>query len=139
MEFNFIRDLKVGVKNVTLAFIVLDIGRPTATKEGLEVRTCKIADRTGCILFSAWNEIGAYLQPGDICRLTKGYVSLFRDIPTLSIAKGGELVKTGEFSFVFNESCNMSDPNQNQLAQGISTTNANKVELENSAYITKSD
>lgn len=112
MDFHSIKDLKVGVKNVNLSFIVLEVGRPSTTKEGHEIRTCRVADRSASINLSVWGEIGSYIQPGDICRLIKGYVSLWQSIPTLYMGKGGELVKTGEFLFIFNEALNMSDPAQ---------------------------
>lgn len=115
MEFFPIKDLKVGIKNVALTFIVLEKGRPSTTKEGHEIRTCRIADSTGTVHLSVWGESGSYIQPGDICRLTKGYVSLYKCVPTLYVGKGGELVKTGEFCFIFNETLNVSEqvvPNQ---------------------------
>lgn len=109
MELTHIRDLRAGAKNLNLAFIVLEIGRPCSTKEGHEIRTCKVADRSGSILLSVWGDIGTHIQCGDILRLNKGYVSLWKGIPTLYVGKGGELVKTGEFCFIFNEVNNMSD------------------------------
>ena len=48
-------------------------GRPNTTKDGHEVRTCKVADRSASINLSVWDEPGHYLQQGDICRLSKGY------------------------------------------------------------------
>ena len=39
-------------KDISLMFIVLDINRPTKTKEGHEVRTVKVADRSGSINLS---------------------------------------------------------------------------------------
>lgn len=104
-----IRDLKVGAKGININFIVLDVGRASVTKEGHEIRTCKIADRTACMHLSVWGEIGQYIQPGDILKLTKGYVSLWKGVPTLYVGKGGELVKTGEFCFIFNEAYNVSE------------------------------
>jgi hypothetical protein len=50
-------------------------GRPSTTKDGHEVRTCKIADKTGSVNLSVWDDNGTYIQPGDICRLSKGLVS----------------------------------------------------------------
>jgi len=49
-------------------------GKPTLTKDGHTVRTVKVADRTGAINMSVWDETGEQLQTGDICRITKGYV-----------------------------------------------------------------
>lgn len=47
-------------------------GRVTKTKDGHEVRTCKVADKTGSINISVWDDVGNLIQPGDIIRLTKG-------------------------------------------------------------------
>lgn len=96
-----VRELKHSMKNLTLTVIILEIGestgvstvnvfschhsflletkfvadfsgRPSMTKDGHEVRTCKVADKTGSINLSVWDEPGTHIQPGDICRLTKG-------------------------------------------------------------------
>lgn len=42
------------------------------TKDGHSVRTVRVADRTGAINMSVWDDIGDQLQTGDICRITKG-------------------------------------------------------------------
>jgi len=116
MEITPIKDCKTGARNLNLFFIVLEVSqRPTTTKEGIKTRTCKVADRTACIDLSVWGELESYIQPGDICRLTKGYVSVHKGKPTLYVGKGGELMKTGEFCLIFNESVNMSDPTVNQI------------------------
>lgn len=135
MDFTFIRDLKIGIKNVNLNVIVLEVGRPSTTKEGHEIRTCRVADRSACINLSVWGDIGNFIQPGDICRLTKGYVSLWKGVPTLYVGKGGELVKTGEFCFLFNESLNMSDLNQSQQQQAQPA----KPELDNPSALATAD
>lgn len=107
-----IKDLKPGATNFSLPqFIVLEVGaRPATTKDGIEIRTCKIADRTACINLSVWGELGQYIQPGDICRLTKGYVAVWKNTPTVYVGKGGELARTSDFTMIFNETLNMSDP-----------------------------
>lgn len=51
---------------------VFPLGRVTKTKDGHEVRTCKVADKTGSINISVWDDVGNLIQPGDIIRLTKG-------------------------------------------------------------------
>ncbi|KAK9410825.1 SOSS complex subunit B2 [Crotalus adamanteus] len=60
----FIKDIKPGLKNVNVVFIVLEIGRVTKTKDGHEVRACKVADKTGSITISVWDELGSLIQPG---------------------------------------------------------------------------
>ena len=47
-------------------------GKATHTKDGHNVRTCKVADKSGSINISVWDDIGDLLQPGDICKLTNG-------------------------------------------------------------------
>lgn len=114
MENNYIliKDMRPGLKNINTVFIVLEVGHPTLTKENREVRTFKVADQSACINASIWDEAGQLLIPGDIVRLTKGYVSLWRNCLTLYTSKGGDLQKIGEFCMVFNEQLNMSEPNQ---------------------------
>ncbi|XP_023027290.1 SOSS complex subunit B homolog [Leptinotarsa decemlineata] len=112
MDNNYIqiKDMRPGLKNVNAVFIVLEVGHPTVTKENREVRTFKVADQSACINASIWDEAGLLLIPGDIVRLTKGYVSLWRNCLTLYTSKGGDIQKIGEFCMVFNEQLNMSEP-----------------------------
>lgn len=113
MDNNYvqIKDMRPGLKNINAVFIVLEVGHPTLTKENREVRTFKVADQSACINASVWDEAGHLLVPGDIVRLTKGYLGIFRNCLTLYTAKGGDLQKIGEFCMVFNEQLNMSEPN----------------------------
>uniref|UniRef100_A0A674IIS3 SOSS complex subunit B2 n=1 Tax=Terrapene triunguis TaxID=2587831 RepID=A0A674IIS3_9SAUR len=115
--YHFIKDIKPGLKNLNVVFIVLEIGRVTKTKDGHEVRSCKVADKTGSITISVWDEIGSLIQPGDIIRLTKGYASLWKGCLTLYTGRGGELQKIGEFCMVYSEVPNFSEPNSDHLGQ----------------------
>uniref|UniRef100_G3MRE1 OB domain-containing protein n=1 Tax=Amblyomma maculatum TaxID=34609 RepID=G3MRE1_AMBMU len=117
MEPTTIRDLKPGMKNLSIVFIVLDIGRPNMTKEGHEVRTCRVADRSGSINVSVWDEPGTCIQQGDICKLTKGYASLWKGCLTLYTGKGGDIQKIGEFCLPFSETPFMSEPNPEFMQQ----------------------
>ncbi|KAM5280364.1 SOSS complex subunit B2 [Ctenodactylus gundi] len=113
----FIRDIKAGQKNLNVVFIVLEIGRVTKTKDGHEVRSCKVADKTGSITISVWDEIGGLIQPGDIIRLTRGYASMWKGCLTLYTGRGGELQKIGEFCMVYSEVPNFSEPNPDYRGQ----------------------
>lgn len=53
--------------------VTVTLGRVTKTKDGHEVRSCKVADKSGSIAISVWDEIGSLIQPGDIIKLTRGY------------------------------------------------------------------
>jgi ssDNA-binding replication factor A large subunit len=64
-QITLIKDLKTNLKNINLQVIVLDICKPTQTKDGNEVRSVRVADRTGTINLSVWNDYGALLKEGD--------------------------------------------------------------------------
>ncbi|KAH8321199.1 hypothetical protein KR059_001756 [Drosophila kikkawai] len=105
-----IKDIKPGLKNINVIFIVLEVGVATVTKENREVRNFKVGDPTACINVSIWDEPGKLIAPGDIIRLTKGYASIWRHCLTLYSGKNGEVFKIGEFCMIFNEGLNMSEP-----------------------------
>lgn len=50
------------------------------TKDGHEVRSCKVADRTGSVTISVWDEVGSLIQTGDIIRLNRGWQFIIDDI-----------------------------------------------------------
>lgn len=113
-----LKDVKPGSKNLNIVFIVLEIGRVTKTKDGHEVRSCKVADKSGSIAISVWDELGSLIQPGDIIKLTRGYASIWKGCLTLYTGRGGDLQKIGEFCMVYSEVPNFSEPNPELLAQG---------------------
>jgi len=41
-------------------------------KDGSRIRSCKVADKSGSINFSAWDDIGELVEPGEIFKLDKG-------------------------------------------------------------------
>lgn len=73
-----------------------------------QVFSFKVADQTGCIQCSIWDEPGKIIQPGDIIRLIKCYASLWRGSLTLYSGKNGEIQRVGDFCMIFNEQLNMS-------------------------------
>lgn len=134
MDNNYvqIKDMRPGLKNINVVFIVLEVGPVTLTKENREVRTFKVADGTACVNASIWDEAGQLLVAGDIVRLTKGYLNIWRNCLTLYTAKGGDLQKIGEFCMVFNEQHNVSEPNLfTQIPSGGGTPALNSMPLNN--------
>ncbi|XP_063705409.1 SOSS complex subunit B homolog [Culicoides brevitarsis] len=110
-----IKDIRPGLKNINVLFMVLEKKTMSLTKENREVWTFKVADSSAAINVSVWDEPGKLLQPGDIVRLTKGYASIWRQSLTLYSGKNSEILKIGEFCMIFNEQLNMSESNQNFL------------------------
>ncbi|EDV99224.1 SOSS complex subunit B homolog [Drosophila grimshawi] len=114
-----IKDIKPGLKNINVIFIVLEVGVATVTKENREVRNFKVGDPTASINVSIWDEPGKLITPGDIIRLTKGYASIWRHCLTLYSGKNGEVFKIGEFCMIFNEALNMSEPKRAEPSSAV--------------------
>lgn len=112
-----VKDLRPGMKNVTCVFIVIDRGSTHTIKDGSVVRKCRVADKTGSITFSLWNEQAEAVEAGDILRLVKGYASLWKGTLVLYSGKYGHLEKIGEFTMVFSEQPDMSDTSHDFLQQ----------------------
>lgn len=60
MEMTVIKDIRAGAKNINTTFIVLEVTASTKTKENREVFSFKVADATGCINCSIWDEPGMF-------------------------------------------------------------------------------
>jgi len=73
-----IAELKPGMKNLNCTFIVLQRGATTKTKDGNTVVQYLVADASGSIQASFWDEKAEALQPGDIFRIRGGCVPCFQ-------------------------------------------------------------
>ncbi|TPP63397.1 SOSS complex subunit B1 [Fasciola gigantica] len=113
----FLKDLKPNMKRVSCVFIVLELGPTTRTKDGNEVRTAKVADRTGTINLSVWNENSALIAPCDVLQLIQGNTTVRGGCLTLNVGRFGQLVKIGEFCFPFTETPDLSAFNEEWLAK----------------------
>ena len=71
-----IADMKPGMKNLNCTFIVLQRGATTKTKEGNTIIQYLVADSSGSIQASFWDEKAEALQLGDIFRMRGAYVFL---------------------------------------------------------------
>ena len=107
-RFVMIRDLEPNQKNINLHVIVLDVAKPTQTKDGHEVRTVRIADKTGSINLSVWNDYGAVLKEGDILRLNGCFTHIWKNSLQVKIGNKGQIIKQGDFMMVFSELPDMS-------------------------------
>lgn len=103
-----IKDLEPNQKNISLQVIVLEIAKPTQTKDGHEVRTVRIADKSGSINLSLWNEYGTVLKEGDIIRLNGCFTQIWKTSMQVKIGTKGQIIKCGDFMMVFSETPDMS-------------------------------
>lgn len=74
-QWTKIGDIRPYMKGVNVHFIVLEKVSVTKTKEDHTVNQYLVADPSGAIILSVWDEPGELLQSGDIIQLRQGYVS----------------------------------------------------------------
>jgi ssDNA-binding replication factor A large subunit len=86
-------------KNINLSFIVIKEVEVNKTKEGCLVRTYLVADESGSIEYSIWNE---ELNPGDIIRITNGYTTLFKNKNRLYNSKSTTVSRVSHFRKAFS-------------------------------------
>lgn len=55
--------------------------------------TVKVADESGAINLTLWDEAGEYLQPGDVCALRHGSTSVYKGVMSLNAGKNAEITK----------------------------------------------
>jgi hypothetical protein len=76
-QWTKVADIRPYMKGVNVHFIVLEKVSVTKTKEDHTVNQYLVADPSGAIILSVWDEPGELLQPGDIIQLRQGYVIIF--------------------------------------------------------------
>ena len=107
-RFLMIKDLEPNQKSISLYVIVIEVAKPTQTKDGHEIRTVRIADKSGSINLSVWNDHGAVLREGDILKLNGCFTQIWKNSLQVKIGNKGQIIKCGEFMMIFNETPDMS-------------------------------
>jgi replication factor A1 len=88
-----VADLREGMGNLALTARVLSVEtrQVQVSGEGKTVYSGVLADDTGKVQFSAWNDFG--LAAGDVLRIEGGYVKTWRGIPQLSFDERSQVAK----------------------------------------------
>lgn len=91
-----IKDLTDGQKKVDVEAKVVEIGTPREVKSRFKDETYKIADaviadETGSIKLSLWNEQIEKIHVGDNIKVTNGYVTTYKGEIQLNVGKFGAL------------------------------------------------
>eukprot|EP00735_Rhodelphis_limneticus_P013785 TRINITY_DN7739_c0_g1::TRINITY_DN7739_c0_g1_i1::g.8350::m.8350 TRINITY_DN7739_c0_g1::TRINITY_DN7739_c0_g1_i1::g.8350 ORF type:complete len:145 (-),score=-8.98,sp/Q66K94/SOSB1_XENTR/44.76/1e-23,tRNA_anti-codon/PF01336.20/0.069,ATP-synt_J/PF04911.7/0.092 TRINITY_DN7739_c0_g1_i1:341-775(-) len=107
-DFTQIFDLRPGQKSVNVRFIVLEKGEKKRTKDGHMVAEALVADHSGCVQMSLWDDLIDQISPSEIFKLMGGRAVLFKNSLMLSMSKTSVLQRVGEFTLVFKEDVNMS-------------------------------
>ena len=86
-------DLREGIGNVTVSGKILSIETRMINARGEEkqVWSGQLADETGKIQFSAWNDPG--VSEGDAVRIENGYIRSWKGIPQLNIGDRSKVDK----------------------------------------------
>lgn len=75
-----IAKLEPNQRQINLLVIVLRIqANPQKTREGHEIHSFKVADRTGSVTLNVWNTTGQLIAPGDILRLQNCITQVFKN------------------------------------------------------------
>ena len=109
-DWTKVRALRPGLKSVNLVVIVLEaVGSPIQTAQGSTVQTWLVADETGAVELTLYNEHASAFAEGAILRLLEGYSSLYRDVLRLYVGtSGGTLRQIGDFTMRYAPFPNLS-------------------------------
>lgn len=91
-----IKDLRNGMKRVEVTARVVDKGTPRQVMsrfkdETYTVADAMVADDTGSIKLTLWNEQIGQINPGDKIKIENGYVTSFKGEIQLNVGKYGKL------------------------------------------------
>ena len=93
MQINELRD---GMKRVNIEATVVEKGTPRQVmsrykEETLSVADAKVADESGSIKLTLWNEQIALVNVNDKIRVENGYITSYKGEIQLNIGKFGKL------------------------------------------------
>lgn len=110
-NFN-VKDMNENSKNVNATLKVIEIGevKDIQSKFGAK-RVCevKVADATGSILLSLWDDQIGKIAAGDTISVQNGYISVVRNSMRLNIGKYGKMLLSEETLSEVNTENNVSD------------------------------
>ncbi|MCE8423264.1 MAG: hypothetical protein J5U19_09605 [Candidatus Methanoperedens sp.] len=115
-NFN-VKDMTESSKNVNATLKVIEIGDVKDIKSQFgDKRVCevKVADATGCILLSLWDDQIGKIAAGDTISIQNGYISVVRNSMRLNIGKYGKMLLSEEALTDVNTELNMSDKHVEQ-------------------------
>lgn len=115
-NFN-VKDMTESSKNVNATLKVIEIGEVKDIKSQYgDKRVCevKVADGTGSILLSLWDDQIGKIAAGDSISIQNGYISVVRNSMRLNIGKYGKMLLSEEAVVDVNTELNMSDKHVDQ-------------------------
>eukprot|EP00457_Paulinella_chromatophora_P016610 gb/GEZN01017452.1/.p1 GENE.gb/GEZN01017452.1/~~gb/GEZN01017452.1/.p1 ORF type:complete len:159 (-),score=21.02 gb/GEZN01017452.1/:223-699(-) len=103
-----VKQLRPNMQAISCTFILIDKEKPVhVPRKNRWVSRALVADETGSIRLSLWNEFIDAFQPGDIINLHNGCTQVYQNQMMLYVGKG-KLQRIDEFCMLFSEKPNMS-------------------------------
>ncbi|MHA1973301.1 MAG: hypothetical protein ACTSW1_09920 [Candidatus Hodarchaeales archaeon] len=133
-KMTLIKDLKPSREEVNVIFhVISQISRRQINKgqnAPQEVATYKVADATGTINLTAWNETIQEITIGSTYELSKAHINVFNDHLQLAVGRNG-VIKASNAKFeTLNEENNISDkkvkPRERRPAKRTANRGRNK-------------
>lgn len=115
-NFN-VKDMTETSKNVNATLKVIEIGEVKDIQSRFgDKRVCevKVADATGSILLSLWDDQIGKIAVGDTISIQNGYISVVRNSMRLNIGKYGKMLLSEEALPEVNTEPNVSDKHVEQ-------------------------
>lgn len=112
-----VKDMTENSKNVNATLKVIEIGEVKDIQSRFgDKRVCevKVADGTGSILLSLWDDQIGKIAVGDTISIQNGYISVVRNSMRLNIGKYGKMLLSEEALQEVNTDNNMSDKHVEQ-------------------------
>lgn len=112
-----VNDMTENSKNVNATIKVIEIGETKDIKSQFgDKRVCevKVADATGSIILSLWDDQIGKLAVGDTISIQNGYISVVRNSMRLNIGKYGKMLLSEEALDEVNTENNLSDKHVEQ-------------------------
>src|SRR3989304_1106884 len=119
-----VKDMTENSKNVNATLKVIEIGEVKEIKSQYgDKRVCevKVADATGSILLSLWDDQIGKIAAGDSISIQNGYISVVRNSMRLNIGKYGKMLLSEEPVTEINTELNISDKHVEQPERPMRT------------------
>ena len=107
-----VKDLTENSKNINVTLKVIEIGETKDIHSRFgDKRVCevKVADSTGSVLLSLWDDQIGKIAAGDTISIENGYISVVRNSMRLNIGKYGKMLLSEETLDEVNTENNVSD------------------------------
>lgn len=108
-----VSELQPKMGGVNIIVKILDLGeeREVRTRRGetRRLREARVADETGSILMTLWDDQGSNFRDNDTIKIVNGYISLVRGHMRLGLGRYGSFEETEEVIEEVSEEPDMSE------------------------------